>query len=165
MMVDVTYQMLLSTLQTAGILVGIFYYITTLRNQNKARKTQLYMQIATRFGQTQMVEARNKYSMFDWKSPTDLVNDFSSYEGRMIIGTLASYYEGLGILVKEGLLDIRIIALFMTGTFREFWGKLMPVISEFRTLTEWPRAFIETEYLYQELTKYLKEHPELEPNP
>jgi hypothetical protein len=163
MMVEITYQVVLSTLQTAGILVGIFYYVMSLQNQNKARKTQLYMQIANRFGQTQMVEARNKYSMFDWKSPEDLVNDFSSYEGRMIIGTLASYYEGLGILVKEGLLDIRIIALFMTGTFREYWEKLLPVMNEFRTVTEWPRAFIETEYLYKELTKYLKEHPELTP--
>jgi hypothetical protein len=164
-MVDVTYQMVLSTLQTAGILVGISYYVMSLRNQNRARKTQLYMQIANRFGQTQMVEARNKYSMFDWKTSEDLANDFSSYDGRIIIGTLASYYEGLGILVKEGLLDIRIIALFMTGPFREFWKKLMPVKDKFRVISKWPRAFIETEYLYKELTKYLKQHPELEPNP
>ena len=32
-MVEITYQMVLSTLQTAGILVGISYYILTLRNQ------------------------------------------------------------------------------------------------------------------------------------
>ena len=56
MMVDVRYQMVLSTLQTAGILVGIAYYIMTIRNQQKnqdmqleTRQAQLFMQIYNRF--------------------------------------------------------------------------------------------------------------------
>ena len=35
-MVEITYQMVLSTLQTAGLLVGISYYILTQRNQQKS---------------------------------------------------------------------------------------------------------------------------------
>ena len=57
MMVDVTYQMVLSTLQTA---VALVYYGFQLRNQNKARLTQLYMQIANKFGDSEQLEARNK---------------------------------------------------------------------------------------------------------
>ena len=52
MMVDVTYQMVLSTLQTAGILVGIIYYLTIMRNSQKnqqmqleTRQSQLFMQL------------------------------------------------------------------------------------------------------------------------
>ena len=51
-MVEVTYQMVLSTLQTTGILVGIFYYIMTLNNTRKSqrltlesRQAQLFMQM------------------------------------------------------------------------------------------------------------------------
>ena len=160
-MVDVTYQMVLSTLQTVGLLVGIFYYITTLRNQNKARQTQLYMQIANKFGDSEQLEARNKYDTYDWLNAEDLVKDFSSLEGRKTIGLLGCYYESLGILVKEGLLDIRIVSLFMTSIVIRFWDKLKPFIGEMRELTGWQRAFIETEYLYYELMKYYKEHPEL----
>jgi len=51
-MVEVTYRMVLSTLQTTGILVGIFYYIMTLNNTRKSqrltlesRQAQLFMQM------------------------------------------------------------------------------------------------------------------------
>jgi hypothetical protein len=160
-MIEITYQMVLSTLQTVGLLVGIFYYVTTLRNQNKARNTQLYMQIANKFGEQAQLEARNKYDLFDWLTAEDLIKDFGSLEGRKTIGTLGCYYESLGILVKEKLLDIRIIALFMTGNVIAFWDKMKPFISEMRELIGWERAFVETEYLYYELMKYLEEHPEL----
>ena len=33
-MVDVSYQMVLSTLQTVGLLVGIFYYVMVPRNSH-----------------------------------------------------------------------------------------------------------------------------------
>jgi len=161
-MVDVTYQMVLSTLQTAGLLVGIFYYVTTLRNQNKARQTQLYMQISNKFGDSEQLEARNKYDLFDWLNAEDLIKDFGSLEGRKTIGTLGCYYESLGILVKEKLLDIRIVSLFMTGNVISFWDKIKPFIGEMRELIGWQRAFVETEYLYNELMKYLKQHPELQ---
>jgi hypothetical protein len=46
-MVDVTYQMVLSTLQTAGLLVSIFYYITVLRNQQKNQEISLRNQEKT----------------------------------------------------------------------------------------------------------------------
>lgn len=51
-MAEITYQMVLSTIQTAELLVGIFYYIMTLRNQQKnqqlsleTRQAQLFMGI------------------------------------------------------------------------------------------------------------------------
>ena len=42
-MAEITYQMVLSTLQTVGLLVGIFYYVITLRNQEKTRHASLFM--------------------------------------------------------------------------------------------------------------------------
>ena len=43
-MVEIAYQMVLQILQTVGILVGIVYYITILRNSQKARQTELLFQ-------------------------------------------------------------------------------------------------------------------------
>ena len=40
-MVDITYQMVLSTLQTIALIVGIVYYITIMRNQNRSRQIQI----------------------------------------------------------------------------------------------------------------------------
>ncbi len=55
-MAEITYQMVLSTLQTAGILVGIAYYVMNLhytrRNQEetlKTRRTMIFHQLCGYF--------------------------------------------------------------------------------------------------------------------
>ena len=40
-MAEITYQMVLSTIQTVGLLVGISYYILTLRNAQHTRELAL----------------------------------------------------------------------------------------------------------------------------
>ena len=46
-MAEFTYQMVLSTLQTVGLLVGISYYVLTLRNQQKNQEISLRKQKVT----------------------------------------------------------------------------------------------------------------------
>ena len=54
-MVEITYQMILSTIQTASLVVGIIYYITIMRNQQRTRELTLKAQEhATETRQTQI---------------------------------------------------------------------------------------------------------------
>jgi hypothetical protein len=161
-MAEITYQMVLSTLQTAGLLVGIFYYVTSLRNQSKARKTQLYLQMVNKFSQSDYIEANGKFYDLEWSTAEDFIEDWRTPEGRMTIGIIESWYEGLGVLVKENLLDIRVVALLLTGLVTTFWDKFIPIIDEVREAFGEPRLFIEAEYLYNQLIKYTKEHPEIQ---
>jgi len=71
------------------------------------------------------------------------------------------YWEGLGVLVKEGFLPIRLVALLLTGGTRSFWEKLKPIKDEARVDMGYVRWMSETEYLYDELLRYLDKHPEL----
>jgi len=158
-MVDV--QTLIGYMTPISLTIGVFYYIMSLRNQNRARQTQLIMQINDAYRDPNQLEARNKFSTYDWSTPEEFLEDLSSLEGRLTIGTLGTYYEGLGVLVREKLLDIRVVALLMTGNILNFWNKLKPLISEAREIAWGPRLFSETEYLYNELMKYLEKHPEL----
>jgi hypothetical protein len=162
MMAEITYQMLLSTIQTAGLLVGISYYIITLRNQSKARKTQLYLQLVNKFSQSDYIEAQGKFIDLEWSTAEDFTKDWRNPEGRKTIATLANWYEGLGVLVKENLLDIRVVALLLTGLVIQFWDKFIPIIDETREAFETPRFLSENEYLYNQLMKYIKEHPEIQ---
>ena len=161
-MAEITYQMVLSTLQTAGLLVGISYYILSLRNQNRARKTQLYLQLVNKFSQSDYIEAQGKFNDLEWSTAEDLIEDFRNLEGRKTIATLGNWYEGLGVLVRENLLDIRVVSLLLTGLVIQFWEKFIPVIDGAREAWESPRVFIEAEYLYNQLKKYIKEHPEIQ---
>ena len=80
------------------------------------------------------------------------------FKRKMMI--LGLYWEGLGVLVRENLVPIHLIAKFITNMTRTFWEKQEQMTLEYRVRFNVPRGFGEVEYLYNELLKYLEEHPE-----
>ncbi len=74
---------------------------------------------------------------------------------------MGGFLEGLGVFVKEGLVPIRLVALFITHLTRTYWEKFGPIIEEYRIRENVPRGGSEAEYLYRTLMKYVEEHPEL----
>ena len=173
-----------------SVSLAAFYYINTLRNANRMRELTLESQELTRKAQEQALETRqaqlfmNIYNqsfanrewlkaynkvmtthwddyddymkMGNWMNPDDSDKEFLEAQGYV-----SSFYEGLGVFVKEGLVDIRMIALTMTYMTTRYWEKLAPMVYELRKRNNYPRALSEFEYLYDELMKYLEEHPEL----
>ena len=175
-MVEITLPIMLQLLQTAGILVGIIYYITIMRNaqrnqrlQLETRQTQLFMDIYQNTVTHEFQKAFRKIMITQWNSYDEFYrqNDYfdpnhPDPEFIESVNLIASYYEGMGVLIKENLFDIRMVALLMTGMTRSFWKKYAPYIDKWREDLGFPRLWSETEYLYDELMKYIDEHPELE---
>jgi hypothetical protein len=75
---------------------------------------------------------------------------------------IASWFEALGVFVKEGLIDIRLIALTMTGMTHSIWAIVAPYLDELRERSGFSRFLSEFEYLVNELDAYLEENPELD---
>ena len=63
-MAEITYQMVLSTLQTVGLLVGIFYYVTTMRNAQKTRELTLESQELSQKAQEQSLETKTSSTLY-----------------------------------------------------------------------------------------------------
>jgi len=166
-----------------GVLIAAVFYILNLRISQKNQELMLKSQEQSVRAQQQTLETRqaqmfmNIYNQTTTKDFTTAWNLYSSREWRnykeyrdLIQGkefvnaftVLGMYYEGLGVLVREGYLDVRLIALLMCGMTRHFWEKLIPVKDEFRVEIGFGRWMSETEYLYGELMKYLEGHPELQ---
>jgi hypothetical protein len=81
---------------------------------------------------------------------------------RQAISDLVSFYEGLGVIVKEGYLSMRLVALMWAGVTRTFWENIVePIIDDMKEQSGYPRAWSETVFLCKELMKYMDEHPEL----
>lgn len=185
-MVDVTYQMVLSTFQTVALLVGIVYYITIMRNQQKTRdltlkaqeqtlrtrESQLFMNIYNQsFANPQFLNAVRIIHLKspEIKSTTDFMTAYDYYNPKPddpafveAYNYVGSFYEGLGVFVKEGLIDIRLIALTMTGMTRSTWEVVGPYLDELREITGFKRMISEWEYLMNTLNTYIKENPELD---
>ena len=78
-MVEITYQMALSTLQTIGLLVGIAYYLIIMRNSQRnqelalkaqehaleTRETQLFMNIFNTYSSGDFIEAHSGFEYAD----------------------------------------------------------------------------------------------------
>jgi hypothetical protein len=185
MMVEITYQMMLSTLQTAGLLVGIVYYITIMRNAQRSRdltlkaqeqthrtrESQLFMNIYNQsFANPEFIksvkiihqkipEIKNADDFtraYDYMNPNPEDPDFQD-----AWNYVSSVLEGIGVFVKEGLVDIRLIALTMMGMTQYTWSVVSPFVDELRASYGSIRWISEWEYLVNELEKYAIEHPEL----
>ena len=142
-MAEITYQMVLSTLQTAGLLVGIFYYVTTMRNAQKTRELTLESQELSQKAQEQSLETRqaqlfmymydrwndpeflthwNEIFSWEWTDYDDFEN-FRSDANRVSFSSVAIFFEGVGVLVKRKLVDPTLVDDLMSGMLIRFWEK------------------------------------------
>jgi hypothetical protein len=167
-MIEITYQMVLSTLQTLSLTVGVIYYIMTLRNTRKSqqqaletRQAQLFMQIVNQYSQPSFVEAKDLYEKLELNSLEDYEKIWADHEKAKIFRMYWGWIEGIGVLVRENYLDIKVIAGLMSGNIKQGWEKKAPYLLEMREVYNVPRLFIEWENLYNTLMEYGEQHPEL----
>lgn len=182
-MVELTYQMVLSTIQTIILIVGIAYYITISRKQQKTReqilesqeqarkaqehalvtrRTQMFMQIYNEsYNNDSFIDAYVRLADFNIHSYEEFLKLMEDEDNKKASTKVAMFYEGVGVLVREGHIGIRLFALLMTGMTRSWWERLYKsIVEEGREKRNFKRWMSESEYLYNEMMKYHKEHPE-----
>jgi len=158
----------------AGLSIGLaaIYYMLTLRNSQKAQQFQLETRQAQMFMQLfqQDLVERGPHGLMDlleWEYEN--ADDFdvkygkdTNPEAHKSWEFWQNFMEGQGVLVREGYVSIRLIALFSSGGVKNLWRKFQPLIYEERERHNWPRWGIEWEYLYDTLMDYAEKHPELQ---
>ncbi len=162
-MVEITYQMVLSTVQTIGIFVGIFYYIMTLRNtrrnqelQLETRQAQLFLNIYNVYSSKQFQKDREELMhLREW---TDYDDFFAKYgsdvdpEAKAIFDSIFLWLEGLGVLVKRGLIDPELVHDLLYGFIINFWERHLPIISRWRE-QHGPKMVEDLESLYDHMNR------------
>jgi len=152
--------------------MGIFYYIMTLNNTRKnqemqleTRQAQLFMQVYNRFNSRAFVSQLNEIR-FRW-SYTDLDDFMEKYgpktnpEANDSMGSTIYFFEGIGVLMKKGLIDTEFVDDLMSGVIVSLWDKFGPMIIEQRERYNWPTAAEWFEYLYNQIKPlYDEQHPE-----
>jgi len=173
-MVEITYQMVLGTLQTVGLLVGIYYYVMTLsysrRNQQltlESRRAQLWMQIQDSVWSRETQEALDVIWPLKHLSDEEFLEKFrDDWKFRRAFTHWAYLMERGGVLLKEGLIDIELMvnSASLTRTLIDEWEDYRNVIYKLRqSSARSKRSFNIWEHTYDSLMKYLEEHPEMAP--
>lgn len=158
MMVDMTYQMVLNTLQTAGLLVGIFYYITTLRNAEKNRiKEMVFRRMQTRTPQYFLDVYSSSPANFKWESIEDYDQKYNANTTPELLAKRASIQDQLnawGFLLKEGMINIGLIGRLHNPSFIQYWWESNKSIYLARREAQGNPDFMsDFEYLYDAVMK------------
>ncbi|MBN2335231.1 hypothetical protein JXL21_06690 [Candidatus Bathyarchaeota archaeon] len=167
---------ILSLIQATGIVVGVAYYILNIENNRRnqenslraqehaleTRQAQLFMSLYEKLLTTDATDTDFEVINLELKTIDDWEKLLLDKEKSRAWNWWGAYYEGIGILVHDGFIDISMVARMMSGGIIGFWEKYKDVIHAIRKEYDWPRFSIELEYLVGRVIEYGLEHPELE---
>jgi hypothetical protein len=144
-----------------SISLAAFYYISTLRNAQKAQKlqietrqAQLFMPIYSTSYSEEHIKALEEVRQWEWEDYDDYMAKYGSEanpEAYMMYRKLFGYLEGLGVLVRRGLIDPSLVDDLMSGFIIRFWEKFEPYFVERRRRLNWPQVGEQIEYLYSQV--------------
>ena len=161
----VSLQTLLTYLTLISVPVGVLYHILTLRNQNRTRQAQLFMQIYNRCTDPEFHQNYIEVTSREWNDTADYAEKYgpqSDPKAEPRRRSIAFYFEGVGVLVYRKLIDITLVDDLMSSLIMDYWDKYGPAMVEWRKQFNKPQAEEWTEYLYNKIQKVAKrQHPEL----
>jgi hypothetical protein len=173
-MVEITYQMILSTLQTIALIVGIAYYLFIMRNsqrnqqmQLETRQTQLFTQFNEDFREIGPAweeimgyfGLQGESSGWGWEDYDDFTRKYGldhSPEEWQKFTSIAGMFERMGILAKEGVVNLGMIYDNWGPAPIRFWDKFEKIIDRQRTELEHPPKGMWLEY-FEDLVYMLRE--------
>ncbi len=157
MVEQLTLQTMISLLSLISLTIGVFYYDLALRNQNRARQIQIFRGVDT-------MSEDLLFLYWEFGDYDDFMSKYGPESNPEDWKSLMVWFrklEELGVYVKEGFLDIRIIYLLQGGTTTKTWELMEDIIKGYRIQRNWPRMFTEAEYLCKKIIEYGEKHPEL----
>jgi hypothetical protein len=148
---------IIDVIPTISITVGVIYYIMVLRNQEKARSTQLATHVSNKLQDIERSKIGIELLEMKWNDFEEFYNKYDStinidnYAKRTLIFGI---YNEFGVLLKKNLIDIKTVYDLM-GVQRPMlmWNKFEPIINEQRKSYNDPDYYHWFEYLIQELKK------------
>ena len=145
-----------------SISLAAFYYINTLRNtrrnqelQLETRQAQLFTQLYSEFRSAENLRLYGKALQMTWDDYDDFVKKYGleEWEERVPYTHMSLFYEEIGVLLEEGLIDVNLVIQLIGGTFSLFWVKFKPIVLERRIRDNYPQYYDKMEYLYNEIEK------------
>jgi hypothetical protein len=151
--------------------IGVFYHIMTLSNTRKnqkmtleTRQAQLFMYMYDRWSDPEFMKHWYIIEKWEWTDYDDFIQKYKSDEDVYVhFGTVARFYEGVGVLVDKELVDPILVDDLVSGHLISFWGKFgESYIKERQVHDNYPQYGEFIEKLYHEIKNITEsQHPEL----
>jgi hypothetical protein len=141
----------------AGVLVGVTISIMELRNIVRARHGELFLDLYDHYNNPEFVKHFSDLvwnwswkDYDDWRKKSSPEANIEAYASFAAVG---NFFKGVGVLVEEKMIDVRLVDKLMGEPFLKYWENCEPIIKEFRKDHKAPWAWEATEHLYNEIKK------------
>ena len=152
-MVEITLPIVLQVIQTLGILVGIIYYITIMRNTSRTRQTELLFQ-RHKVDLDYVRSWADVILVQDWKTIEELEERYpwnTHFEERTRVLYILNTYNNLGIMLKEKVTDPNLLfELYPPSGVMTTWKKYEEFVRNMRSRSNDPLTYGGFEFLYDE---------------
>ena len=139
-----------------GVLIGVVLTVLELRNIVRARHGELFLDLYDHYNNPAFVKCYSDVLFnWTWKNYEDWKEKYGTQniEAYSFWASTGNYFKGVGVLVDEKLIDVRLVDKLMGEPFLRYWEKCEPIIKEFRRDHKMPKAWETAEHLYNELKK------------
>ena len=166
-MVEITLPIALQIIQTVSLVVGIIYYITILRNQDKTRQIQLLSQLS-KYTQEEFQKKEYQLYALEWNDYDDFEKKYGSdsdLENYAIRYAIWSEHNKIGFILKTGLIDVETLLGYLGGQLSPLWlwNKFESIIREQRRRYKQPDLLVWWEHAAKEIQRYyeMKGHTDI----
>jgi hypothetical protein len=139
-----------SIVTTLSIVIGVIFTILEIQHLGKTRKTEVIMKIYERFGTREIVEAINRVG----SAKLENIADYNKKYGFTDVTLIAELFEGIGVLLEQNLIDIKMVDRLFGPTLNSLWIRMKPVLYAMREGLKEPFFFSHYEYLINRLNSY-----------
>ena len=95
-------------------------------------------------------------NVWEWKDYDDFNEKYgpnNNPEDYASFLVLITYFEGVGVLVKRGLINADFVDDLLSGLIIRLWEKYETYIISLREIRQWPQFAEYVEYLYNEMIR------------
>ena len=147
------------------LIIGVLDSVLSNRSSRKTgettletRQAQFFMQIYGSFHEVEFFDKFTNILTWRWEDYDDFMGKYgwrANPEAWHSFGAVSAFFEGIGVLVHRGLIDIRLVGELMSRHIVMYWEKIGPVSMEMRRRLELPVDWY-LEYLYDEMRPILE---------
>jgi len=118
-----------------GIIVSILYYTSVLRNANKTRQTQLFMQLFDRMASEENRLRSLQILQLDFTGYDDFEEKYNMENNSEVVSKVLHVWNelnGMGFLLRKGLVDIETVNHLAGHIVKPQWNKWKRYVAEAR---------------------------------
>ena len=156
-------QTTISLLTLISLTIGVVYHIMTLRNTRKnqemqleTRQAQLFMQIYQEMSSPEHYIRSNELLTMEWEDFDDYYRKYGSVNNPKAFALRSSMWyrlNGVGLLVKAGLIDVDRVYDLMSTTILWQWEKWRDILIRIREQYNIPDYMEGFEFIANEMVK------------